>query len=135
MKLREFIRETLVEIAHGVQEAKFATKNLIAISPGAMHGERLSEKSYVDFDVAVTVDERMESGKDGKGVVKAEINVFGSKVGGELGGGIGAKKESGTQTVTRVAFKVPLYMNAHFRGDKAIMEEEEFYNTLKNERD
>lgn len=66
MKLRDFIKDTMTEIAHGIQAAKIGTADLWAISPGLLHGERLIEKSYVEFDVAVTVNEMNGSERDGK---------------------------------------------------------------------
>lgn len=127
MKLRDFIKDTMTEIAHGIQAAKIETADLWAINPGMLHGERLTEKSYVEFDVAVTVNEATTSEKDGKGAVKAEIEVFGSRVGGELSGGLSGTKETSTVNASRVAFKVPVYMNAHFRGDPNIVEEAEHF--------
>lgn len=127
MKLRDFIKDTMTEIAHGIQAAKIETADLWAISPGMLHGERLTEKSYVEFDVAVTVNEATSSEKDGKAGLKAEIEVFGSRVGGELSGGLGGRTETTTLNVSRVAFKVPAYMNTHFRGDPNIIEEAEHF--------
>lgn len=127
MKLRDFIKDTMTEIAHGIQAAKIETADLWAISPGAMHGERLIEKSYVEFDVAVTVNEAAITEKDGKGGLKAEIEVFGSRMGGELGGGLATKKETSTVNASRVAFKIPVYMNAHFRGDPNMVEEADHF--------
>lgn len=132
MKLRDFIKDTMTEIAHGIQAAKIETADLWAINPGMLHGERLIEKSYVEFDVAVTVNDATASEKDGKGGMKAEIEVFGSRLGGELAGGLGTKKETSTVNASRVAFKVPVYMNAHFRGDPNIAQEaEHFANRAK----
>jgi hypothetical protein len=133
MKLRDFIKDTLTDIAFGIQNAKIATKDVWAINPGALHGERLTDKSYVEFDVALTVTESSSTERDGKGGVKAEIEVFGSKVGGEVGGGIGSTSEKSTQNVSRVSFKVPVYMNAHYRGDKNILEEAEFLASIDPE--
>lgn len=127
MKLRDFIKDTMTEIAHGIQAAKIGTADLWAISPGLLHGERLIEKSYVEFDVAVTVNEMNGSERDGKGGIKAEIEVLGSRVGGELSGGVAGKRETSTVNASRVAFKVPVYMNAHFRGDPNIAEEADHF--------
>ncbi|UCI05391.1 hypothetical protein [Mesorhizobium sp. B1-1-8] len=122
----------MTEIAHGIQSAKIETKDIWAINPEALHGERLTEKSYVEFDVAVTVNESSTNEKDGRRAFKAEIEVFGTKFGGELGGGLGAKKETSSQNVSRVTFKVPVYMNAHYRGDKNIEAEAEHFALIKD---
>jgi hypothetical protein len=132
MKLRDFIKEIMVEIAHGIQAAKIETGDLWAISPGALHGERLTEKSYVEFDVAVTVSEATKSARDGKGGMKAEIEVFGSRIGGEFTGSAETRSDVSTVNASRVAFKVPVYMNAHFRGDSNLIEEAEHFARRKD---
>ena len=131
MKLRDFIQETMTEIAYGIQEAKINTSSIWAICPGSLHGERLTEKSYVEFDVAVTVNESVARKMDGKGGIKAEVEVLGSRFGGELSGGSEGQKEASTVNASRVAFKVPVYMNAHFRGDQNIKDEAEIFEKLK----
>jgi len=123
MKLRTFIKETLVEIAHGVRDARFEAKDYLAVAPNTISGEYVAEKSYVDFDVAVTVNEKSTTESDGKAGVKAEIEVFGSKLGGELGGGRTTSKEATNETVSRIVFKVPIYLSAHFRGNQSLVEE------------
>lgn len=133
MKLRDFIKDTMTEIANGIQAAKIETADLWAISPGKLHGERLTEKSYVEFDVAVTVNETTASEKDGKGGIEAKIEVLGSRLGGQFSGGLGDKKEISSVNASRVAFKVPVYMNAHFRGDPNIVEEAEHFAKRRKE--
>lgn len=130
MKLRDFIKETMIEIAYGIQAAKIETADIWAINPGSLHGEKLTEKSYVDFDVAVTVNESTKNGQDGKGSIKAEIEVFGSRLGGELSGAAQGRKETSTVNASRVVFKVPVYMNAHFRGDENLSEEAKHFAKL-----
>lgn len=131
MDLKDFIRETLVGIASGIQEAKIETGDIWALVPGALHGKRVSETSYIEFDVAVTVTETTESQKDGKAGVKAEISVLGSKVSGELGGGIASTKHASAEHVSRVSFKVPVHMNAHFRGDPLFAQEAAYLKDRK----
>ena len=130
MKLRDFIKETMTEIAFGIQSAKLETAELWAINPGSLSGEKVTEKSYVEFDVAVTVTQVDEKQKDGSGNLKGEINVLGAHVGGGLFGGGKMRMESSTANVSRVTFKVPVYMNAHFRGDKNILEEAQHFAKL-----
>ena len=123
MKLGEFIQETLVEIAYGVAQAKVKAKDLVAISPGHMDGQKINEKSYVDFDIAVTVNERQTKDRKGKAAVKAEIAVFGSRIGGELNAGGENSAVTGKEIVNRVKFQVPVYLNAHHRGDASFDKE------------
>jgi len=65
--------------------------------------------------------------KDGSGGLKGEIEVLGSRIGGELSGGVESKTETTTVNASRIAFKVPVYMNAHFRGDNNLLEEAEYF--------
>ncbi len=132
MKLKDFIRESLVEIAFGVHQAKVAAKDLVAISPGHLNGQIVQEKIYVDFDVAVTVNEVRETDKEGKLGIQAQIEVLGNKLGGELGGGGAVSQSSSTQTASRVVFKVPVYLNSHFRNDAGFDKEVKFMEELSN---
>lgn len=123
MELRDFIRETLVGIATGVQEAKLRTSDLWAINPGKLNGESVTEKSYIEFDVALTVTETAETQKGGGGGLKAEVSVLGSKVGGGAEAAISGSTGSSSEKVSRVSFRVPVYMNADYRGDNHTKEE------------
>ncbi|RRN75990.1 hypothetical protein [Agrobacterium deltaense] len=129
MELKNFIRETLVNIATGIQEAKLETSDFWAINPGSLNGERVIERSYIDFDVAITVSESVENQKEGKGGVKAEISVLGSKISGDVGRSLGTAVQQASENVSRVSFKVPVYMNAHYRGDENIKQEAEYFDT------
>jgi hypothetical protein len=135
MKLREFIKETLTEIAFGVHQAKVASKDLVAIAPGTLNGEVLTEKTYVDFDVAVTASEVTESGKDGKAGIRAEIEVLGSKIGGELSGGASKGLSATKETASRVSFKVPIFINANYRNDQGFAREIDFVNALSEKEE
>lgn len=127
MKLSQFIEETLTEIAVGIQSAKLRTGDIWAISPKSVQGVDISEKSEIEFDVAVTVEETSTKGKDGKAGVEASIQVMGVNMSGQLGGGASLDTTKATTIASRVAFKVPVYMNTHYRGDKALAEEREFF--------
>lgn len=124
MRLSAFIHDTLYEIALGVQLARARSRDLVAISPAGISGEAVSEKTYVDFDVAVVVGEEDTTTKGGDGKAGAEIHVAAI-----IKANIGAsgKIETGSTTSTeqthRVAFKVPIYMNAHFRDNPLAVAE------------
>ena len=110
MELKQFIRETLVQIVAGVKEAQDAVKDTNAeISPTALHyspeeGSRLVFKmgrgivQFVEFDVAVSTTEAA-SAKGGLGIFVGEI-------------GIGAKGQVDEQraAVNRIKFSVPLLL-------------------------
>lgn len=73
MQLSSFIQEALYEIALGIHAAKVKAEDLVAISPGAMDGESVIEKSYIDFDVSVVVD---IPGQGASGPLQALIRRF-----------------------------------------------------------
>lgn len=120
MRLSQFIEDTMYEIAVGIQRAQVRAKDLVAINPGRLNGELLTEKSYVDFDVSVVVNDSTTSGKDGSGKIGGEISVASiAKVKAEIGGSADQKHENSTAKTHRVVFKVPVYLNADFKSNPA----------------
>jgi hypothetical protein len=110
MDLKDFVKETLVQISTGVQESIEEVRESGGFTnPAALGGTKGENKSHVgsmgegqnvfwvDFDVAVTVDENSEVSGGGKLKV---AGVF--SVGGEAGSGT---KSSSTN---RVSFRIPL---------------------------
>lgn len=104
MNLRDFVRETLVEIQYGIQEAS----NQCAGDPNFRgvinpvwgndtNAIGIGDVRMVEFDVAVSVTETAST--DGK----AGIKVFSVA---ELGGGVGQKSEN--STVSHIKFAVPI---------------------------
>jgi hypothetical protein len=104
MELKDFIRETLVGIANGIEEARIETGDIWAINPASIDGEKVAERSYVEFDIAVTAGETLGSRKEGKAGVKAEISVLGASV-----------------------FKVPVHMNVQFRSEEAVKQRTDYF--------
>jgi hypothetical protein len=84
----------------------------------------VAEKTYVDFDVAVVVGESDMTSKGGDGRVGGEIKVA-SIVKANIGAGGKAEASStaSTQQTHRVTFKVPVFLNAHFRDNPLAMTE------------
>ncbi len=120
MRLSQFIEDTMYEIALGIQRAQARAKDLVAINPGRLNGELLTEKSYVDFDVSVVVSDVASSSKEGGGKLGGEISVASiAKVKAEGGGSVDRKEENSTAKTHRVAFKVPVYLNADFKNNPA----------------
>jgi len=110
MDLKDFVKETLVQISKGVQESIEAVRESGGYTnPAAGGGVKNDNSSYfgsmgegqnvflVDFDVAVTVDENSEASGGGKLKV---AGIF--SVGGDAG--ISSKSSS----TNRVSFKIPL---------------------------
>ena len=78
----------------------------------------MSEKTYVDFDVAVVVGESGTTTKVGDGEAGAEDQVASIiKATIDGGGKIESDSTASTEQTPRAAFKAPIYMNAHFRNN------------------
>lgn len=95
MQLEEFVRETLIQVLNGVQQAKNGRPGLsggVNRKPEALS----ARNNVVKFDVAVTVKDSVE-GKGGAGIFVAGI-------------GIGAQGTTGasSEAVSRVEFSVPV---------------------------
>ena len=118
MRLSDFIHDTLYEIALGVQLGRARSRDFAAIAPESVSGEKVAEKTYVDFDVAVVVGETDTKTKGGGGHLGAEIRVASVvKANAGADGKLEASATASTQQTHRVAFKVPIYLNAHFRDN------------------
>lgn len=112
MELKEFIRETLAQIAAGVEAAQTEVRDAGGfVNPAHRTGKQEPDKSHfgsltsgqniflVDFDVTVTVAEATET--DGK----AKLNVAGF-----LNLGTGGQSNASSTATNRISFKVPLAM-------------------------
>ena len=112
MELKEFIRETLAQIAAGVEAAQTEVRDAGGfVNPAHRTGKQEQDKSHfgsltsgqniflVDFDVTVTVIEATET--EGK----AKLNVAGL-----LNLGTGGQSNASSTATNRISFKVPLAM-------------------------
>ncbi len=112
MELKEFIRETLAQIAAGVEGAQTEVRDAGGfVNPAHRVGKQEQDKSHfgsltsgqniflVDFDVTVTVIEATET--EGK----AKLNVAGL-----LNLGTGGQSNASSTATNRISFKVPLAM-------------------------
>ena len=110
MDLKDFVKETLVQISVGVQESIEAVRESGGYANPAASGNVKSDSSshfgsmgegqnvfLVDFDVAVTVDDASEISGGGKLKVAGILSV-----GGEAG------NSSKSSSTNRVSFKIPL---------------------------
>lgn len=101
MEIKEFIKETLVEIQQGVQEAineckDSKTNGVINPVWGDASNINKSHIEDVKFDIAVTVTDK--SSRDKKGGIKV--------MGIDLGGGQSKDEEKGN--VSRIQFSIPI---------------------------
>lgn len=121
MELKEFIQETLAQIAAGVEAAQTEVRDAGGfVNPAHRAGKTDQSNSHfgsltsgqniflVDFDVTVTVIEAKET--EGK----AKLNVAGL-----LNLGTGGQSNASSSATNRISFKVPLAMPV----DSVSMEE------------
>lgn len=116
MELKEFVKESLVQIIEGVKAAQDATTGTTArINPtgmafGDMKGQRPYDSSTnislgnIEFDIAVTVSEG-ESAKGGIAV---------------LAGLIGGKAQAGFENVSSYASRIKFQVPVLFPSGKEI---------------
>ena len=128
MRLSDFIQDTLYEIARGVEAARIKARDLVAINPSRLDGEQITERSYIDFDVSIVVSETGENERSAGGRIGGEINVASVA---KIGAGVG-RKEKGSSSARaeqthRVSFRVPVYLNANYRGNPAAQAEAETF--------
>jgi len=112
MELKDFVRESLVQIAHGISEASEVLKDTSAhINPKNVYvngdnlknyGRLVNDNSFnpvvelVEFDVAVHASEGTETnGKIGISI-------------GSIGLGAGGKSQESNRSESRIKFKVPV---------------------------
>lgn len=124
MRLSDFIQDTLYEIALGVELGRARAKDFIAINPSRLDGELLAEKSYIDFDVSVVVSEESGSQSSGSGKIGGEIKVVAMfSASAEAGGDKQVASTRSKEQTHRVAFKVPVHMNANYANNPAAAED------------
>lgn len=91
MKLDEYVKQTLLDITNGVEQAQ--REALLFIAPGSINGKRIATPQSVKFEVAVTVSTEAGGG----------IKVFSI---GDL------KAQGSAEHVNKISFEVPIYLNA-----------------------
>jgi hypothetical protein len=110
MEIKEFIKETLVEVQQGVQEAintckESSTNGVINPVWGNANDVNSSHIKEVKFDIAVTV---LDKSSDN---IKGGIKVMGI----DLGGGRTEGQETGN--VSRIQFSIPIVPPVSTVGD------------------
>lgn len=127
MELKDFIRETLAQIAAGVEAAQTEVRDAGGfVNPAHRIGRQDSDKSHfgsltsgqniflVDFDVTVTVVEATET--EGK----AKLNVAGL-----LNLGTGGQSNASSTATNRISFKVPLAMPVDAVSSEELKKQDE----------
>lgn len=123
MNLRDFVRETLVDIALAINEAKIEVKDFVAIVPGTVDGERVDDRMNVNFDIAVTVSEKNSVSKNGTHDAKAEIKVMGASLGGGVGKESANESINQKENVSRIQFEIPINLTANYKKNADAIEE------------
>lgn len=90
MKLKDFVKQTLLDITNGVSEAQNSAP--LWIAPGRVEGEKVKEPQMVNFEVIVI------TGKEGGG----SISVWSAKAGAK----------ANMEHTNRISFSVPIYLQA-----------------------
>jgi hypothetical protein len=112
MDLKDFVKESIVQIATGVKESQEAVREVggytcpaVRLRPrGDSHLTHLPDGRnifLVDFDVALTVSESTDADVGAKLKVASIV---------DIGGGVGTT--TGTTATSRVTFQVPLALPA-----------------------
>lgn len=116
MRLSTFIHDTLYEIALGVTLGRARALNMVAVMPGHVDGADVAEKTYIDFDIAVVVDENatQTNAKDGDAGTEIQVlSILKLKAGAEVKAET-VDHRSQAQT-HRITFKIPIYANANYQ--------------------
>lgn len=95
MELKDFIRDTVMQIMTGVQEAQQVWKGNGVINPIWDLWSADKHIQEISFDVAVTAQDEMTGG--GRGGVKVVAIEFGGN----------AQRTTKNSTVSRISFKIP----------------------------
>ena len=126
MDLKDFVKETLVQISSGVKEAQDAVRQLGGYAnPAARVSPKQTDQSHltqiesgqnvfmIDFDVAVNVSEESEAGAEAKLKVASILS---------LGGG--GKAGTSSTATNRISFKVPLALPVDEESKKRMLQSE-----------
>ena len=113
MELQDFITNTIVQIAQGIEGAKLQLEDSEAIvnprhvsdtgnGDSPIYGYLNTNENFykavqkIEFDVAVTA----EQGKETKGGIGIQV--------GSIGLGAQGKSESGSSSISRIQFTIPM---------------------------
>lgn len=118
MKLSQFITETMYEISLGIDDARKRCKELAAINPSSVDGAIVEERSYVDFDAEIVVEDETHSQRGSEADGRARISIVSVAT---AGGGV-KSSEIDTQSNAkrkshRVSFKVPVHFAANYKNN------------------
>jgi hypothetical protein len=105
MLLKDFIKETLINITQGVEEAN-QTANRFELSDQVHRGKGINGTN-VEFEIGVIITEASSKSKDGKanaGISVKVANLFNAEAG--VGGGLSNESTEANQNTHNLKFKV-----------------------------
>ena len=118
MELKEFIKESLIDICEGVGEARNKMKerlNNCPIAPAFINGKIEQNSMHsVEFDIATTVTDENKKSSSVNGKSKGIIKVIAA----DLGADVKINKQSSNEKITRIKFSVPIYLCALDKHNK-----------------
>ncbi len=113
MNLKEFVRDTIIQIVDGVREAQVLAERAGAqVIPhlGQLYPPKAAEERFIvvrnsgglladlEFDIALTVNEEKGTGVAAGGTVAI------------FGGGLKSGSSSGSESVSRIKFHIPIVL-------------------------
>jgi hypothetical protein len=134
MDLKDFVKETLVQISSGVKDAQEPIRAQGGYVNPAARVHQTSNPAHfttiedgqavflVDFDVAVSVSEEIEKGATAKLKVASILDI-----------GAGGKKDSSSSVTNRIGFKVPLALPVDAESKKRLLKEDRRMNAYTEE--
>jgi len=134
MELKDFVKETLVQISLGVKEAQEIVRAQGGYVNPATRVSAASDKSHfghvedgqnillVDFDVAIEVSEETGKGAEAKLKIASLYNVA-----------AGGKRDSSSLVTNKISFQVPLAPPVDAVSKKKLLENERRINAETEE--
>lgn len=118
MELKDFIKSVILDVADAVKECQDEIANGTIISPMNVKGEDdiiKTEKgdikvSYIDFEIAITVNEEQED----SGNAKAGIKVLSAFLGGSVSGETSSANKTSNENISRIRFSIPVAFTPTF---------------------
>lgn len=116
MELKDFIKGSIIEICHGIYEAREEIKkewNNNPISPVRVNNNPVNIESQIDFDIAITISNEKTASGSGHADTRGIIKIVAADVG--INGAVG--NSIGNERCHRIKFSVPFFPGACCKMD------------------
>ncbi len=100
ISIKEFVKETLIEISEGIMSAQqelWEQLHNFPIAPNKVDGEQVAKASSISFDIALTTSTNEKSQKNGGIKIK------------EVDASLGKENNISKELISRIQFDVPFY--------------------------